>query len=61
MDAFVVHRGNRRKARGFTCAEACEAGILTCEDIKKFNIPLDPFRKTKYAENVKTLKSLLKK
>ena len=57
--AIVKHRGHVRKARGYTAAEIVEAG-LSIEDLSKFKIKMDPRRKTKYPENVKTLKELKK-
>ena len=57
--AYVMHRGIKRKSRGFTCVEADEAG-LTCEQFDALRLPWDPRRKTKYTENVAYLKSLAK-
>ena len=57
--AYVIHRGARRKARGFTCAEGTEAG-LTCADWSALKLPWDSRRKTKIAENVAYLKGLKK-
>lgn len=59
MKAIVDHRGQRRKARGFSVAEAVEAG-LTWQDCARFKVRLDPKRSTSYKENVKTLKELVK-
>lgn len=58
--AYVVHRGHRRKSRGFSTAEMVEAG-LTCEQSCELNLPWDPKRKSVNAENLKYLKSLAKK
>jgi len=58
--AYVVHRGIKRKARGFTCSEAEEAGITTCEQYSVLQLPWDSRRRTKYAENVSYLKGLKK-
>ena len=58
--AYVVHRDMKRKARGFTCEEAFEAGITTCAQFDALKLPWDPRRKTKYPENVAYLKSLAK-
>ncbi|MCX6708398.1 MAG: hypothetical protein NTW67_01980 [Candidatus Woesearchaeota archaeon] len=57
--AYVLHRGTRRKARGFTCQEAEEAG-MTCQQFSALKLPWDSRRKTKYAENVAYLKKLEK-
>jgi len=57
--AIVRHRGRTGKARGYTAAEIVEAG-WNIEDLSKFKIRMDPRRKTKYPENVKTLKELKK-
>ncbi len=57
--AYVEHRGTKRKARGFTCAEIKEAGI-TCQQFCALRLPWDSRRKTKYAENVAYLKKLEK-
>lgn len=57
--AYVMHRGIKRKSRGFTCVEADEAG-LTCEQFDALRLPWDPRRKTKYTDNVAYLKSLAK-
>ncbi len=58
--AYVLHRDVKRKARGFTCAEAHDAGIVTCQEFDALKLPWDSRRKTKYAENVAYLKSLAK-
>ena len=58
--AYVVHRGVRRKGRGFTCEEAEEAGITTCQEFEALRFPWDSRRRTKYKENVDYLKSLSK-
>lgn len=58
--AYVVHREIRRKAKGFTCEEAFEAGITTCQQFEALKLPWDSRRKTKYAENVAYLKTLSK-
>ena len=60
MDAFVFHNGKMRKARGFSFAELVSAGFSSCENLKSLHIRLDPYRKTKYDENIKILKSLKK-
>ena len=60
-NAQVVHRDLKRKGRGFTCEEAHEAGITTCQEFDALKLPWDPRRKTKYPENVAYLKSLVKK
>jgi ribosomal protein L13E len=57
--AYVIHRNLKRKAKGFTCQEATEAGI-TCQQFDALKLPWDSRRKTKYAENVAYLKSLAK-
>jgi ribosomal protein L13E len=57
--AIVEHRGQKRKARGYTMKEIVEAG-LTIEDLQKLRVQIDPRRKTKYPENVKELKALKK-
>ena len=59
MQPFVEHRGVKRKARGFSCAEIEEAG-LTCQQFDSLKLPWDSRRSTKYSENVKHLKSLAK-
>lgn len=56
--AYVEHRGLKRKARGFTCEEAHEAGIMTCAEFDMLKLPWDSRRKTKYSENVAYLKTL---
>jgi len=58
--AYVLHRNVRRKARGFTCEEAHEAGITTCQQFEALKLPWDSRRSTKYAENVAYLKTLAK-
>ncbi len=58
--AYVIHRGMKRKSRGFTCEEAEEAGIKTCQEFDALKLPWDPRRRTKYAENIAYLKSLAK-
>jgi len=58
--AYVLHRGIKRKAKGFTCEEAYEAGITTCQQFDALKLPWDSRRKTKYAENVAYLKKLEK-
>jgi len=58
--AHVTHRGMHRKGKGFTCEEAHEAGITTCEQFDALKLPWDSRRKTKYAENVAYLKTLAK-
>ena len=58
--AYVIHRGKKRKARGFTISEAFEAGIITPQQFEQLKLPWDLRRKTKYADNVKYLKTLKK-
>ena len=58
--ATVEHRGHKRKAKGYTCEEMKEAG-MTCAQFDDLQLHWDSRRKTKYAENVKHLKSLLKR
>ncbi len=58
--AYVIHRGIKRKARGFTCEEAEEAGIKTCQEFDALKLPWDSRRRTKYTENVAYLKKLEK-
>ncbi len=58
--AYVVHHNLKRKGRGFTCEEAHEAGITTCQQFEALKLPWDSRRNTKYAENVAYLKSLAK-
>ena len=58
--AYVVHRDLKRKARGFTCEEAHEAGITTCQQFEALKLPWDSRRKTKYSENIAYLKTLAK-
>lgn len=59
QQAYVEHRGTKRKARGFTCAEIEEAG-MTCQQFDALKLRWDSRRKTKYAENVAFLKKLEK-
>ncbi len=59
MQVSVEHRGTKRKARGFSCAEIEEAG-LTCQQFDMLKLPWDSRRKTKYTENVSYLKKLEK-
>jgi len=60
MQAQVTHRKIKRKARGFSCKEIIEAG-MSCKQFDEFKLHWDPMRKTKYAENITYLKSLVKK
>ena len=60
MKAHVNHRGEHRKGKGFSCAEITEAK-MTCAQFDALKLPWDSRRKSKHAENVKTLQDLLKK
>ena len=55
----VIHRNVKRKSRGFSCQEIIEAG-MSCKKFDELKLHWDSRRKTKYAENVAYLKSLLK-
>ncbi|MEM3154901.1 MAG: hypothetical protein QW165_05065 [Candidatus Woesearchaeota archaeon] len=57
--AYVIHRGVRKKARGFSCGEIIQAG-MTCQQFDSLKLPWDSMRKSKYPENVEYLKKLEK-
>ena len=59
VHAYVTHNGQRRKARGFSCAEIVEAG-LTCQQYDALRLQWDSRRSSSYKENVETLKKLEK-
>ncbi|MBS3148643.1 hypothetical protein J4219_07195 [Candidatus Woesearchaeota archaeon] len=59
MQAIVVHRGNQRKAKGFSSKEMVEAD-MSCEKFCSLNLRWDSRRQTSYKENVDALKSVLK-
>lgn len=58
LTAFVYSRGKRRVGRGFS-REELKAVNLTIEEALRLKIPVDERRKTKYDENVETLKKYL--
>jgi ribosomal protein L13E len=58
--AMITHRGQERKARGFSCAEI-KAAKMSCAQFDELKLQWDSRRKTNYPENVKTLQALLKK
>jgi len=56
---YVLGTFKTRRGRGFSEAELKETGISTTE-AKRLSIRIDPRRRTKLDENVKTLKAWLK-
>jgi len=52
--------GETRRGRGFSKSELREVG-LDFQQALKLRLPIDERRKTKRAENVKTLKQFLRK
>jgi len=52
--------GKTRKSRGFSREELKEVGLDSSQALK-LHLRVDSRRKTKHAENVKTLKHLLRK
>jgi large subunit ribosomal protein L13e len=54
----VQKKDKTRRGRGFSRAELREAGADFRQALK-LGIPVDPRRKTKYKDNIKTLKKYL--
>lgn len=52
--------GKTRKARGFSRGELTEAGLDFAQALR-LHLPIDMRRKTRRAENVKTLKQFLRR
>jgi large subunit ribosomal protein L13e len=60
MISPIIQKGRRaREGKGFSKEELKEAG-LTPGEAKRLGIPVDTRRKTKYGDNVETLKEYLK-
>jgi ribosomal protein L13E len=50
-----------RNARGFSKNELVQSGVTDIRVARKRKIPIDPFRKTSYKENIEQLKAFLGK
>ncbi|MBI4147004.1 hypothetical protein HY489_06745 [Candidatus Woesearchaeota archaeon] len=59
MQPIVEHRGQQRKAKGYSCKEIEEAGI-NCQQFCKLKLPWDSRRSTSYKQNVDQLKKMEK-
>jgi len=58
--AYVVSKGRKREARGFSVEELKLAG-LSVREARKLGLYVDERRKSVYEENVNILKEFLKK
>jgi len=58
--AYVVSKGRKREARGFSVEELKLAG-LNVREARKLGLYVDERRKSVYEENVNILKEYLKK
>ena len=59
MQPEIEHKGNVRKARGYSLQELKEAR-MDIRLTKKLNVPVDRRRKTAYEENITQLKTKMK-
>ena len=59
MEVLVVHRGRRRRGRGFSIPELKKVGI-SIKAARKFGLWVDERRKSCYEENIEILKKILK-
>jgi ribosomal protein L13E len=50
-----------RNARGYSKSELVQSGVTDIRIARKRKIPIDPFRKTTYKENIEQLKAFLGK
>mgnify|MGYP001772515054 CR=1 FL=1 len=58
--AYVISKGRKREARGFSVEELKLAG-LSVREARKLGLYVDERRKSVYEENVNALKEFLKK
>ncbi len=56
----IIHRGKKRKGKGFSLLELKAAGINKTY-AKKLRIPVDERRKTSLENNISMLKEFIKK
>jgi ribosomal protein L13E len=56
MQPEIVHKGNVRKARGYSLQELKDAS-MDIRLTKKLNVPVDRRRRTAYEENINQLKT----
>ncbi len=60
IKAYVIHKGKKREARGFS-VEEIKLAELTVKEARKLGIYVDERRKSVYEENVETLKNAIKR